>query len=341
MELNRFVAEAADVGIAHDPAAALHARLYGAPRTESAADLLADARPALAEQTALSRVVQACIWVGVLLVIGAHAWWSTSAYESSGIGGVLLLTLMWQGGFLLAAEWAHRRGFTALVAGFAAAVAFYAPLTAYCVLRTAGASFDDDFEGFYEWVSEGWIGMDVAAIAAAAGLYQRYRRPFILLPLCLFASFLAMDGGLRLVGEEHLETFVAAGGVVLILVGAALDRQGVRREAFWPHLVGLGAVAWGLPTCGDHVSAGLLGAAAVALVAGISLARATHLAAGGLLGWAGLAVAASDAGDLFPFALMLPGLAVIGLAIWLATVDSAARRWLHARHGVVRRSADD
>ena len=73
MELDRFVRAAADVGIAPEPATALHARLYELERVDAPVALLADRRPPLAAQTSLSRLVQACVWVGVLLVIGAHA----------------------------------------------------------------------------------------------------------------------------------------------------------------------------------------------------------------------------------------------------------------------------
>jgi hypothetical protein len=339
MELERFIAAATDVGIRADAATALHARLYEPKRVDDATGLLADARPPLVEQTALSRLVQACIWVGVLLVIGAHAWWSTSAYEELGMGAVLALTLLWQAGFLAAAERARRRGYTVLVAGFAAVVAFYVPVAVYAVLRLAGFGFEHGFEGLYEWVSEGWIVLDVAAIVGALALYARYRRPFGLLPVCLFTSFLAMDAGVRVVGEGHLDTFVAVGGALLVAVGVALDLGGRRREALWPHVIGLASVAWGLPTCSDRTAIGLLAASAVALVLGVVLARVTHLVAGGALGWAGLAVAASGAGSLFPFALILPGLALIGGAIWLATTDSPARRWLVAHHGPAGRPA--
>ena len=66
------------------------------------------------------------------------------------MGAVLALTLAWAGGFLVAAEWARRRDYTVLVAGFAAIAAFYVPLAAYAVLRIVGFGFEDAFEGLYE-----------------------------------------------------------------------------------------------------------------------------------------------------------------------------------------------
>src|SRR5262245_17112666 len=93
MNRERFVAEAEQVGIERSAALTLFGRLYPAP--ERGAELSRDGTP-LAGQTRLSRTVQVFVGLGVLLVIGAHAWWSTKGYQAMGIGIVLVLTLLWQ-----------------------------------------------------------------------------------------------------------------------------------------------------------------------------------------------------------------------------------------------------
>jgi hypothetical protein len=279
--------------------------------------------------------VQVLVWLGTLLVIGAHAWWSSDGYQSLGMGVVLALTLLWQAGFLVAAEWARRKGHGLLEAGFAAIVVFYTPLTAYSLERVLGFHFDgNDFDDFYPYVSGGWVWMELAAVAAAALALIRYRRPFLMLPLTLFVGFLAMDGGTRAFGgwdhRRAVEAVVLATGLALVAAGVALDYRGWRRFAFWPHLSSVWLIVWALDLfCDGAHNLALFLSAAVALSLGVWLARVTYLAIGGILGWA--ALGASAHGVAFPFLLMVGGIAFIGFAIWLARSESPIRRWLAAR----------
>jgi hypothetical protein len=328
----RFLAEAEAVGI--DPAAALSLfeRLYEAPRRRS--ELSRDGT-AFASQSGLSRTVQVFVGLGVLLVIGAHAWWSTKGYEAIGIGIVLVLTLLWQAGFLWAAEWARRARHGLLESGFAAIVAFYTPLTIYSIERLLGAHFDhDEFRDFYPWISGGWVFMEVGSIAVAAALLYRYRRPFLTLPLTLFTGFLLMDGTARILGhglddEDVMKWVVLTGGIALGLFAAFLDYRGWRRFAFWPHMTSIWLVAWGLPFCTGEKTWSLFLVAAVDLLVGVWLARITYLAAGGLIGW--IAISMNAHGAAFPFILMAGGILFIVSAIWLSQADSPLRRWLDAR----------
>jgi hypothetical protein len=183
-------------------------------------------------------------------------------------------------------------------------------------------------------VSGGWVFMEIVAIAVALLALARYRRPFLMLPLTLFTGFLAMDAATRAFGgwehEDAVEHVVLAVGIVAIAVGIALDYRGWRRFAFWPHLAGVWLVAWGFDgLCGGRHNLALFLSAATALLLGIWLARLTYLAIGGVLGWGALSMSAH--GLAFPFLLMVGGIGFIGLAIWLARVDSPIRRWLAAR----------
>src|SRR5688500_195186 len=199
MNQERFLTEAAATGIDREAASALYRRLYGEPEPRS--QLSRDGTP-FGSQTGLSRSVQVLVGLGVLLVIGAHAWWSTQGYEAIGIGIVLALTLLWQIGFLAAAEWARRAGHGLLESGFATIVAFYAPLTIYSFERLLGAGFDDNkYDDFYPWIYEGWVFMELGSIAVALLLLYRYRRPLLTLPLTLFTGFLLMDATARIVGD--------------------------------------------------------------------------------------------------------------------------------------------
>ena len=332
MNRARFLAEAARTGIDEDAARALYERLYAEP--ERGSELSRDGTP-FGSQTGLSRTVQVLVGLGVLLVIGAHAWWSTKGYESMGIGIVLALTLLWQVGFLAAAEWAKRAGYGLIESGFAAIVAFYTPLTIYSIERLLGANFDEDaFADFYPWISGGWVFMEIGAIVVAAALMYRYRRPFLTLPLTLFTGFLLMDATARILGEGiddegTITKVVLAGGVALGLAAAGLDYRGWRRFAFWPHITSIWLVAWGLPLCTDGNTRWLFAVAVIDLLVGVWLARTVYLAAGAIIGWIALSISAH--GAAFPFILVLGGLAFIAAAIWLAKADSPLRRWLADR----------
>jgi hypothetical protein len=332
MRYEHFLAEARAVGIDEPAARRLHERLYG--EDERRSELVRDAAP-FSAQTGLSRAIQALVGLGVVLLIGAHAWWSTTGYEELGIGLVLALTLLWQAGFLVAAEWAKRRGHGLLESGFAAIVAFYTPLAIYSLQRLFGAEFEGhDYNDFYPWISGGWVFMEAGSIVVAAALLYRYRRPFLLLPMTLFTGFLVMDATARIAGNglddfDTLKWVVLGGGIVIGLAAVALDYRGWRRFAFWPHVVSIWLVAWGLPFCTDTTSLALFVVAAVDLAVGVWLARLVYLAAGGVIGWA--AITTSAHGAAFPFLLMAGGLVFIVLGIWLAKADSPLRRWLAER----------
>ncbi len=333
MNRGSFLAEAARTGIDESAALTLYERLY--PAATSRSELSRDGTP-FGSQSGLSRTVQVLVGLGVLLVIGAHAWWSTKGYEAMGIGIVLALTLLWQAGFLAAAEWAKGAGYGLIESGFAAIVAFYTPLTIYSIERLLGARFDhDDFADFYPWISGGWVFMELGAIVVAAVLMYRYRRPFLTLPLTLFTGFLLMDATVRIVGDDGwddegaIKKVVLAGGIVLGLVAAALDYRGWRRFAFWPHATSIWLVAWGLPLCTGAHTRSLFAVAALDLVVGVWLARIVYLASGGIIGWIALSMSAH--GAAFPFILMAGGLLFIVTAIWLARADSPLRSWLADR----------
>ena len=325
-----FLEAAARRGVDQAVAGGLYDDLYGSP----AVSRLGRSVARFDDQSGLSRVVQVAVWLGTALLIGAHAWWSTRGYEQLGAGVVLALTLVYQAAFLAAAEWARRRGFRALVAGFAAIAAFYTPLAVYSVERLLGVRFRDDFHDFYPYVSGGWVWMELVSIAVAAGLLRYFRRPFLMLPLTLFTAFLAVDAATRFGGgwQHHrlVETVVLVCSLTLFAAGVVLDHCGWRRFAFWPHLTAVStAVCSTELLCGRHYTLGLFLCASGALLVGVWLARATHLAVGAVLGWC--AIGSAGSGALLPFFLTVGGLGFVAVAIWLARVDSPLRRWLVSR----------
>jgi MFS-type transporter involved in bile tolerance (Atg22 family) len=247
------------------------------------------------------------------------------------------LSLVYGAGFLAAALYAQARGLGELAAAAAVVVAFYIPVIVFAALRLVGFGFDfrdDGVAAFYEWVSGGWIWLEIAGIAGAVALYTKFRAPLLGLPFSLFMLFLAMDGAARAVGvDQHssnraIGAFVLAFAVLAIAVGIWLDYRGFRRTAFWPHTFGAIGVVSGLEylLARDSFQLALVLSGGVFLLLGIWLARIGYVVAGGVALWVGITAFSPS-----PILLTLSGLALVGAAIWLSLADSPLRRWLQTR----------
>jgi hypothetical protein len=327
-----FAAAAKRQGLSDETAAAIWAELG----TADAGSGLAREQERFAEATGLSRTVKVLLYLGAFLVIGSYGWWASSIEFD--VGGLLALSLVYATAFLATALYARSRGFEDLGAAAAVVVAFYAPVIAYAALELSGFDFEGD-EGdvaaFYEWISGGWVWMELFALAAGIGLYVLFRVPLLGLPISLFAMFLAMDGTARLVSgnlddasHEEIGAVVLSYGVLWIGAGIFLDYRGLRRHAFWPHLFGAAGVLWGLGAlCYDWSTQGaVIASGAVFLALGAWLGRVGYLAAGALAIWCGI-----TALEPSPWTITVSGLLAIGVAVWLSLADSPLRRWLEHR----------
>ena len=258
---------------------------------------LATQRSPLASQSTLTRTVQTLIFAGTLLLMGAVSWLARSSYEHNGwvvslpIVGVLLVAL------LVGAEISLRKGADALAACFGAAAIVYMPSVAYGFLHVLGFGFAREYHEFWPWIREGWIALELSAIVFGAAVWWRIRRPFVTFPIVTFVALLAIDGGTRLFGRgDGRAVTVATVGGVLVGVGIFLDNRGFRRHAFWPHLAGMYALSWGGGVLIDDTRLGLLVSGIAFVLVGIWLARAWHLAVGGLIVWGVLSSNASTSG---------------------------------------------
>ncbi len=178
------------------------------------------------------------------------------------------------------------------------------------------------------------ILLEFSAAAAAAAVFFRFRAPALLLPLVGTLWLLGMDlatvllaTGLESRSKEY-ETFrkgysIASG--LLVLAAAFwvdLRTRPARDHAFWLYLAGL-AAAWGGLTLLDASDvAGTL--AYLAVNAGLMLLGAALLRrAFTVFGAVGVAIGLASLGDrylkdswLFPVALTVIGLGVVGFGLW-------------------------
>lgn len=343
MDREQFAVIATRHGLTATQATGLWTDLYGlaattTPPTEdmSAAQLLSHPTQPFDQQNDLSRLVQVGIWGGIVLICGAVGWWGVVDYDQLGQGGVLAMLLVLISGFLVGAEFARRRGFRSLCGGAAGVIVFAVPPVVYLVERLLGIEVERGYSDFYPWISGGWIWMEIAAIVVGFFLLHRFRHPFLLFPLSLFAAFFAMDFAAALSGEDPFSSsdsisLVSVGlvGLVLAASGILLDYRGYRRFAFWPHLVGLQLLLGiALRLLEFEHSWGLFIVGFIAVGIGIWLARKLHLVLGALIIWTAISINAIDA---LPIMLLLGGLGMIGFALALVLRDSPLRRWLANR----------
>jgi hypothetical protein len=326
MKQEQFLETAGRVGVDDAAARALYTALYTKP---AAAHPLVDQTASYAERDTLSRLVQTLLYLGVLLVIGAHAWWSSQAYDADGFGGLLALTLAFQAGFLGAAWASARRGLPTLAAALATIFIFYTPLAVYAAERCLGVDLHRSYADFYPWISQGWAVMELVSIIVGLAVFARLRHPFLLLPVLLFGYFLTMDGTAHLAGSDSFGTlgpYVAAYGALCAVAGVALDYRGWRRFAFWPHVFAMLSALWAIEAWSGSPQAALIISGALGIGAGIWLGRVSYLVGGGIGLWAGITCLAPS-----PSTLIVSGLCLVGVAVWLSQASSPLRSWLASR----------
>jgi len=269
-----------------------------------------------------SRAAEVAVYTGGVIALLAMTVFAGSGWAAYGPGVGLAIVTGYLLVFVLLAELLRRR--QPQPAGVVAAVAVATvPLVVYAAHAASGL-LDlppyADYDAFDDWGTSAWVVMEVSAVVAAAGAWLRHRASFVLAPGTAAVSWLVLDLGDATdsdLGRQVAAWLLAAG----LFAGALLlDRRGMRREGFWPHLGALLAAGLAvLLSLEDAGSSGtpaavaylVLGAAAIA--AGVWLDRRVHLAVGGLYLVGGLSYFAFDVfGDSLLFA---PALALIGLSV--------------------------
>jgi hypothetical protein len=127
----------------------------------------------------------------------------------------------------------------------------------------------------------GWqpalLPVELLTIAAALVALRRFRAPLLVLPIAIAFAVAVID-----IGAEQYLAIVA--GLVLIAVGHAVDRAGLRPYGMWPHLVGGATLGGGVIDLVDGDAGWILvGLVSVAYVAGgYAFGRASYAVLGAL-----------------------------------------------------------
>lgn len=248
-----------------------------------------------------------------------------TGWSDNGPAAGLAISLAYFGAFVAPAEVFRRRRHR-VPAGLMATVAVgVVPAVAYALLSLTlwpggePTSTPLDYPDFYTYISGGWAALEGAVLVAAAAAWYRYRLSFILAPLMVAGWFASMDLADAVASGTVSDNLASAGVAAAFLAGGvALDRRGLRAEAFWLHLGGLLAGYYALASLdGDGIGTfmlvtGLLGG--VALAAAVWLRRRVYLVFGAAWLFTALAYLAFEVFGgslLFPLALAALGVAIV------------------------------
>jgi hypothetical protein len=291
------------------------------------------------------RAAHILYYLGGLIAIGAMSLFMTLGWERFGGAGIALIAVAYAAAALATTDWLLHRQRQPVPAGLLAALAVaLVPLAVYGVQNAAGWWAEGEAARDYHRHIDGrWLMMELATLAAGAAVLWRWRLPFSVMPVAVTLWYLTMDLAPLIAGvpdvDWQLRKLVSLYSGLLIL-GLAFwvdlrSRHGPD-YAFWLYLCGVLAF-WGpLSWMESHSEWHKLGYCAINLgliVVGAVLSRRVFAVFGGLgvAGYLGyLASHLFRDSLLFPFALTLIGLAVIGAGLWWQKREAAISARLRA-----------
>jgi hypothetical protein len=277
------------------------------------------------------RAAHILYYLGGLIAIGAMSLFMTLGWERFGGAGIAAIAIVYAIGALAAADWLLHRQQQPIPAGLLAALAVVlVPLAVYGLQNAAGWWAEGETARDYHRHIDGrWLMMELATLAAGAAVLWRWKLPFSVMPVAVTLWYLTMDlvpflAGMPDVDWQVRKVVSLYAGLAIIGLAFWVDLRSRHGPdfAFWLYLAGVLAF-WGALSMMDSTSEwSKLGYCAINLVliaVGAILARRVFAVFGGLgvAGYLGhLAHSVFKDSLLFPFALTLIGLAVIGAGLW-------------------------
>ena len=292
-------------------------------------------------------------YAGALVVIGAMGLFSTLAFGMMGGPALTATALIYAAAFVAAGRHLRIAHDLPVPGGLliACAVAM-TPLAVYGLQESRGwgeQGRPGAYRDLFTWIKGGWVPMEAATLLASAIALRVTRFGFITLIAAVSLWFLSMDIGLWATGPdldwETRRTISLWFGLGLIAFAWAVDLRQRRTDyAFWLHLAGIltfwGALTW--QSSDSEVAKALYALMNVALIGlAIFLSRRIYAVFGAI----GVALYLGDLANrvfrdslLFPFALSLIGLGLIGLGIlYQRNADRIGGAMIRSLPGSLRR----
>ena len=275
--------------------------------------------------------VHVLYYLGGMIAIGAMSIFMTLGWNTLGPWGGCVTAVLYAVLALSLTHWFLERKHLEIPAGITATLAVVmVPLAIFAAQTALGYWGENkpyrDYHVFIDWR---WTMMELGTLGVGAILLWRYRFPFMLMPIAVTLWYMSMDLVPFLLGQERvydweIRKFISLWfGLAMMLVAFWVDlRSRLSRDyAFWLYLFGVltfwGGLSlmnsgseWGkLAYCGINVAMILIGAVigrrVFAVFGGLGVA--------GYLGYLSYKVFKDSL--IFPFALSLVGLAIIGLGV--------------------------
>lgn len=269
-------------------------------------------------------------YLGGLIAIGAMTLFMTLGWERFGGWGLLAIALAYGIAGLILTEYLLHRNHPIPAGIVATFVVVLTPLAVYGLQSALGLWPEEGraYRHYHTHIDWSWLLMELATLAAGAALFYRYRLPFLIMPVAVTLWYLSMDLTPFLFGREdttwELRKLVSLWfGLLMTLLAFWIDIRSRHSKdyAFWLYLFGVLTFWGGLSL--QHSDSELskffyLCINLLMITVGAILSRRVFAVFGGLgvAGYLGhLAYDVFKDSMLFPFALTIIGLAVIGLGI--------------------------
>jgi hypothetical protein len=308
---------------------AVRAGIVSAEQADKLAAYLG-AAVATAEQPRFT-FVHVLYYLGGMIAIGAMTLFMTLGWNALGGWGGCLTAILYGVLALLLAHWFLEQKKLYIPAGIMATLAVVmVPLAIFGAQMALGYWPENkpyrDFHVFIDWR---WVLMELGTLAIGAILLWRYRFPFMLMPIAVTLWYMSMDVVPFLAGDPEpynwqLRKIVSVYfGLAMTLLAFWVDlrSRASRDYAFWLYLFGVLTFWGGLTSMNSDSELGKLaycGINVLMILIGAVLSRRVFAVFGGL----GVALYLGHLSQkvfkdslLFPFALSLIGLAIIGLGV--------------------------
>jgi hypothetical protein len=285
-------------------------------------------------------------YAGALIVIGAMGLFTTLAFAQLGGAALAVIAVIYAVILAIAGDRLWRRGLLIPGGLLITSAVTMAPMFVYGVQEALGwTNVPSDYRDIYEFcrvVRGGAVPLELATIAAGLVALRFYRFPFLIAPVAVALWLLSMDVAPWILGDPsprwRLRRLVSLWfGLGMMVVAWTVDLRARADLAFWLHLFALLAF-WGGLTALESDSglarAGycLINVGLIAL--GLFLQRRAYALFGGL----GVAIYLHDLAErvfqdslLYPFALSMIGLALIGAGLLIHRHGAALERVLQSR----------
>ncbi len=308
------------------------------------------AAPAAAEAARGLNAVSIAYSVGAAAVVFAFGWFIVDRWDALGPAGVLGVSLLYAGIFILTSRVVGRLGFrTASALAVLLAVAM-TPVAAWSVLELGGLWYEPGIPRDFPYFAQAdvletlrWIPIDLAAALAALVALRRVHFAVLALPVAI-ALPLVVGHAMPLFFDPDIVpvmvgwmAFVSA--VALVACGYWVDRHPRDDEDYarWVYLVGLCTLAFALLAEWDamgYLRHGLPVLAVGLFALSLLLRRPIFVVFGALGVFCYLAYLAFDVFRTalsFPIVLATFGASVIVIAVWLQRRYPALARRVEAR----------